>query len=169
MAIVCIILLLMQSDSKLMINTKQFEGLRLHVYTDSVGKATIGYGHNLDGGNSSNLERLGLDRIALRNGTIDLTQEEADDLFTLDMDDAIAAVKTLVPDYDSLPTDAQAVLNDLSFNMGIRTLSGFHNTLESINNRDWQAAARGLENSRWYSQVGNRGRIIVQTLRDLDG
>lgn len=151
------------------IDTKLFEGLRLHVYRDIVGKATIGYGHNLQGGNDANLIAAGLDKLSLLNGSEDLTEDQADDLFTLDMNDAIAAVKTLVPNYDDLPTDAQSVLNDLSFNMGKGTLSQFHHTLVAFNEQDWQGAADGLQNSKWFSQVGNRGRTIVQTLRDLNG
>ena len=150
-----------------LINTKQFEGLRLHVYTDSVGKKTIGYGHNLEGGSDKNILLLGLDPESLENGNADLTTSQADDLFDLDMADAHKAVEHLCPNMATFPKAAQDILNDLSFNMGIGTLSTFHRTLNDFNNEDWTAAAEDLENSLWYQQVGNRGKIIVSTLRSI--
>lgn len=151
------------------IDTKTFEGLRLHVYKDSVGKSTIGYGHNLQGGLDRNLAIIGLSKSALLSGARDLTLDEANQLFNLDMNDARAVAKDLVPNYDELPIEAQSVLDDLSFNMGSYTLSQFHNTLSAFKRQDFKAAASGLQRSKWFTQVGNRGRIIVRTLQDLAG
>jgi lysozyme len=151
------------------IDTRLFEGLRLHVYTDTTGHQTIGYGHNLSGGSDSNIEELNIDPDDLRSGDTGLTMAQADALFQLDMADAISAVKTLVPNYDSLDPDAKDVLNDLCFNMGKGTLSTFHQTLADMNDSNYSAAADDLQNSKWYSQVGHRGLTIVRTLRNISG
>ena len=149
------------------IDTRQFEGLRLHVYKDSVGKSTIGYGHNLQGGNNAHLEALGLDLEDLLSGDTDLTLNQAEALFQLDMADARVAVKRLVPNLDDMPQVVQDILCDLMFNMGVGTLSKFRNTLEAFNNEDWQRASNGLRQSKWYRQVGHRSRVICNTLDNI--
>lgn len=149
------------------VDTKQFEGLRLHVYKDSVGKKTIGYGHNLQGGNNQNIVKLGLSPSSLLEGTLSLTKKQADDLFDLDYSDSKDSVATLIPDIDSMPPLVQNVLVDLCFNMGLGTLSTFHRTLNAFNAKEWGIAANCLQQSLWYRQVGNRSRIICQALRNI--
>jgi GH24 family phage-related lysozyme (muramidase) len=151
-----------------MIDTKQFEGLRLHVYTDTTGHKTIGYGHNLQGGNDTNLCKLGLDPKALEMGDISLTPSQADALFALDMDGAHQSLLHIIPDADTYPSTVIAILNDLVFNMGINTFKTFKNTINAFKQKDWKLAADNLEKSLWYRQVKVRGRTIVAALREIE-
>lgn len=148
-------------------STKEYEGLRLGVYIDSTGHRTIGYGHNLDGGSDGNVRAVGAEPDKLRAGAYWLTLAQADVLFELDMKEAIKDIRKLVPNYDELPDEAQTILNDLIFNMGFKTLSTFKNTLKAFNQGDWQAAANGLERSKWYKQVKRRAIDICESLRAL--
>ncbi len=149
------------------IDTRKFEGLMLHVYTCTAGRKTIGYGHNLQGGSDKNLIRLDLPKPLLLNGTRDLTKAEAESLFQLDYLDALNDVRKLCPRLDSMPKLIQLILGDLSFNMGLPTLSEFKNTLRAFNEGNWNEAADGLNASKWYRQTGNRGRAIVKALRNI--
>ena len=44
-------------------------------------------------------------------------------------------------------------------------LRGFPNTLACFQKGDWAGAAVGLESSRWYNQVGTRGKKLCTILR----
>ena len=95
--------------------TKYYEGLRLHVYTDTTGHSTIGYGHNLDASNR-HLFVLGFSGADVHNlidGILDLTQTQADNLFVLDRDDAVVGVKSLGLPYLKFPEIVQEILVDL--------------------------------------------------------
>lgn len=148
------------------IDTRIFEGLRLHVYNDTTGHATIGYGHNLSGGLDKNLNQLGIDKPLLLDGSLDLTKDQAEALFELDMADAHADAVTLIPDLDSMPPLVISVMNDLSFNMGIGTLSTFKYMLQAVNAQAFDKAAFALQNSRWFTQVGGRGQADVNALNE---
>lgn len=147
--------------------TKRAEGCRLHVYRDTRGIRTIGIGHSLDTGDNSHIVQLGLSPTDLKLGNISLTQEQADDLFELDMEGMMPALRRLVPQLDLMPKVVQLILSDLIFNMGPHTLATFRNTLKSFNEGKYSEAARGLRNSLWYTQVGDRSKAIVQALRAL--
>lgn len=149
-----------------MIDTRVFEGLRLRVYKDTVGKRTIGYGHNLDGGSDLNVIKTGLDPDELRSGT-SITIDQAKEIYDLDMGDVRRWIIRLVPNFTDHPVLVQEILLDLGFNMGQRTLSQFRNTLGAFIRKDYEAAADGLEASRWYEQVKSRGVKIVGALRGV--
>ncbi len=156
----------------MVIDTRKFEGLRLEPYKDTVGKLTIGYGHNLTTFKSvRNCARIGLDRKAIIENGKAITKDEAEALFKLDYEDARADVKDLVPNIDFMPNIVQDILVDLSFNMGKTTLSQFHNTLGAFKRMDWLAAAKGLRASKWFKQVKSRAITIVTTLEsdELNG
>lgn len=149
------------------IDTRVFEGLRLKVYKDTVGKNTIGYGHNLDSSQSRRvIAQAGLDQDDLLAGQV-ITMADAERIYQIDRLTAKLDVIKLVPNLSQMPEIVQDILIDLSFNMGYNVLSTFKNTLSCFNRMDWEGAARGLSNSKWYYQVGNRSRIIVAALRNL--
>lgn len=68
-------------------------------------------------------------------------------------------------DFDTLPSNVQQVLEDMAFNMGEKNLSGFHNTFKHIKDQNWDAAADGMLNSKWSSQVGDRAQLLAQSVR----
>lgn len=120
------------------------EGWRSRAYRDSVGKLTIAYGHNLDA--------KGLSRRA------------GDVILTDDVEDAIRDLEIL-PWWKGLSPARQSVLADMSFNLGIRGLLTFRNTLESMRKGDYEAAANGMLASKWARQVGNRAVNLARIMR----
>lgn len=160
-----IISLLLILGLSMQINTREFEGLRLHVYKDSKGIKTVGYGHNLEAGPGSWEKELGVSHNDLIKGKIDLTLDQAEKLYQHDMSIANKNVRKLVPNYDEMPADVKDILNDLSFNMGLGTLSKFKNTLKAFKAKNWKLAAEGLEHSLWYSQTKSRAKTIVGVLK----
>jgi GH24 family phage-related lysozyme (muramidase) len=146
---------------------EQWEDRRSEVYPDSAGHPTIGVGFNLDRNDAKEqIEALGLDYDAVRNGTQSLTDAQIDQLFNHDLDTAIAGAREDVSNFDDLPDDKQQVVIDMVFNLGASGFAEFSNTIDAIENNDWSRAADEMENSAWFGQVGDRAEADVNLMRD---
>lgn len=120
------------------------EGIRFSPYVDTVGKLTIGVGHNLtDKG---------------------LTKSQIMSILMDDMTDAVNFLNFEFDWFKSLDEPRQRALADLSFNMG-RKLLQFHNMLDALAHSDWTRAADELLNSTYAKQVGRRARDIAYMIR----
>lgn len=120
------------------------EGRRLKPYTDSVGKLTIGIGHNLSD-----------------NGISDAI---CDAIFK---EDALAVINELnqaLPWWQGMDEVRQRVLADLAFNMGIETLLTFGQFLGFMKSGSYSAAAQDLTHTKWASQVGARAPRLCSML-----
>lgn len=124
------------------------EGLRLSAYRDSLGYLTIGIGRMIDG-------RLG--------GGI--TAAEARYLLQNDIDKVCRELDTKLPWWRQQDDVRMRALADLCFNLGIKKLLLFKNTLRAWEARRYEEAAKGLRASKWYGQVKIRGPRIVHMVR----
>lgn len=134
---------------KLKAQLKHSEGLRLQAYLDTKGILTIGYGHNLMAKPIPNIAKVG-DSIS---------QYQAELIFEEDVKEAIANVdktKELAWVKDMPDPARQAVIYDMAFNMGTKTLLTFKNTLAMVKAQRYQDAAQNMLKSKWAGQVGNR-------------
>lgn len=146
------------------IDTHWFEGFRSHVYRDSVGVKTVGIGTNLERPDSDlrpKFESLGLDLDAVRRGEQGVTEEQARALADEDLVQARSDARDLISNFDEHPEVLQDVFTDLTYNLGKGGFRRFRNTRAAFERKDYEAAARGLRNSKWFNQVGRRSRIIV--------
>ncbi len=122
------------------------EGLRLKPYRCTAGKLTIGIGRNLD------------DR--------GISQKEAYAMLERDILDFEHQLLDEIPDvYSGLDEVRQSVLLNMCFNLGIKGLLGFKNTLASIGAGDWERAANGMLASKWAKQVGLRAIELSELMR----
>jgi lysozyme len=124
------------------------EGEVLHAYQDSRGFWTLGIGRLIDksmGGGITHDEALFL----LEN---DIAKVEAD----LDRE---------LPWWRALDEVRQRVLANMAFNLGIRKLLGFKNTLAAVQRGDYEAAAKGMLKSLWAKQVGQRAERLAAMMR----
>ena len=112
------------------------EGERLKPYRCTAGKMTIGVGRNLD------------DR--------GITAAESAYLLGNDIDDSYAALLRALPWVAHLCEVRQRVLLDMAFNLGIKGLLTFKNTLATIQAGDYRKAGPMMLDSRWAGQVGKR-------------
>jgi lysozyme len=122
------------------------EGYRQKPYRDTVGKLTIGVGRNLDD-------------IGVNDAEISLMLDN-------DIARAEAAAYRLVPTFEDLSDVRKAVIVNMAFNLGERTLGGFHDTLQAIAEQRWEDAADHMLESHWASQVGARAQRLAQAMRD---
>ena len=127
---------------------KQSEGLSLTLYKCPAGKLTIGYGHNI--------ESLGI------------TQEVADFILEGDIQAAKKDALSIFPNLQTFPHDKQLAIIDMVFNMGKPTFLKFKKMIAAIKTRDWQEAGKQAQDSKWYRQVGNRGKKVVALLTGID-
>ncbi len=133
---------------------KEYEGLRLSPYKDSLGYLTIGYGH------------LCLPEDNIKVGE-EITLQEAEEFYQKDVGIAMAGVKELMPSWASLEPIAYNILINLCYNMGEHDLSKFHRTLRAFAEHRYSDAGDDLEDSIWYGQVGQRAIDIVEALHEL--
>jgi lysozyme len=133
-----------QPPTNILDQLKRDEGLRLYPYADTTGNLTVGYGHNLTA-----------------NG---ISQDAADLLLEDDLAIADKALKTALPWTANLDLARYGALLNMTFNMGIRGLLGFHNALRAMQSGDWKTAGAELLSSEWAAQVGDRAKRLALQL-----
>ncbi|MFC5411508.1 glycoside hydrolase family protein, partial [Larkinella bovis] len=142
------------------------EGTREHVYQDTNGHPTIGIGFNLDAaGAKEQIENLGLNYSDVKAGNQDLTQDQINHLFNQALDQSITDARQIFPAFDSYPSAQQTVIVDMIYNLGEAKFLEFENTINAIRQEDWEGAAREMQDSRWFDQVGDRGEHNVDLMR----
>lgn len=140
--------------------TKFFEGDFVgHIYRDSVGKRTTGYGFNID--DSTVRQALPQDVIS---GNRNITRNEANRLFDTLYSNAARDAKNYLGEdsFNRLNNRQKDIMTDMAYNMGFNRLSGFNNLKNSIQRGDYGKAANDMKDSRWYRQVGRRSRHHVK-------
>ena len=142
---------------KLREELKVDEGVKYEIYLDHLGLPTCGIGH---------LIREGDEEHGKPVGTV-VEQDRVQNLFALDMAVTIDECKVLYPDFDDLPEECQHIVANMMFNMGRPRLSKFKGMKAGVDARDWNKAADEMVDSRWYTQVPNRARRLVDRMRAL--
>lgn len=84
----------------------------------------------------------------------------------LEADQELNAVLTW---YKDAPYVVKVVLVNMKFNLGLKGLLGFNNTLRYMKEKNYKQAAANMRKSKWYRQVTNRAeelarRIETQTI-----
>lgn len=120
------------------------EGLRLKLYKDSLGIASIGVGRNLDHNGIRESEA----RLMLRN----------------DVNAAINDCRSLSC-FSRLNEPRQAVLVNLMFNIGLARLRGFKKMLAALDDMDYATASAEMLDSLWAKQVGPRALRLSEQMK----
>lgn len=118
------------------------EALKLKPYIDSVGKVTIGVGHNLtDNGISYRIAMLILDE---------------------DVEEVVNALSYRgVPWFTGLDPVRQQVCCDMAFNLGPDKFFGFTKMVKAIVAGDFLTAAKEMRASHWAQQVHGRAEHLA--------
>lgn len=124
------------------------EGEVLSEYKDHLGYSTIGVGRLID-------KRKG--------GGI--TEEESAYLLGNDVDKVTTQLNKRLPWWTKLDEARQGVLVNMAFQMGIDGLLGFKNTLKMIESGQYEAAARGMLQSKWAQQTPSRAKRMAEQMR----
>lgn len=112
------------------------EGIRSKPYLDTEGKLTIGVGRNLY--------------------DVGLSNDECLYLLEHDIQTARLGLMHQYPWFNNLDEVRQAVMINMTFNMGIGGFSKFILTIEHIRKGEYTKAAEEMLRSAWANQVGGR-------------
>ena len=124
---------------------KQCEGYSNEVYTDSVGKQTIGYGRNLSD-----------------NG---ISQDEAELMLDNDIKDCIQDLSQYIWYLDQ-PEQVQIALINMCFNLGLPRLLKFRKMIYYLCEKDYLHASIEALDSKWAKQVHGRAKDIAVMIRE---
>lgn len=119
------------------------EGLRLKPYHDTVGKLTIGVGHNLT--------------------DLGITHAQALALLEDDLTATINGLLEALPWTRLLPATQFRVLVDVAFNTGLDGLLRFHQMLAAVQKGDYETAAREVVNSHLAPRRAQRLAALMRT------
>lgn len=130
--------------AKLKAELEADEGRKLRPYRCTAGKLSIGVGRNLDA-----------------NG---LRESEVNLMLANDIEQAAYDLDMIDKGWREHPDEVQRAMINLVFNLGRSGWEKFKNTRAALARKDYAAAARGLENSKWAKQVqaSRKDRIIAQ-------
>lgn len=128
------------------------EGRRVDAYIDSRGIPTIGVGFNLRRPDAR--EKISYDAVCRRE--VSLTDAQIDALLDADIAAAKVGARGCVLGFGTLPPQAQMVIIDMVFNLGVGGFSAFRKMIAAVERGDWSAAAAEMRDSVWYHQVGRR-------------
>lgn len=133
--------------------TKQFEGgfkpnmYQIKMNDGTTDVPTIGYGFNM----AAN---------GLTNPT--MTLAEADALFpTIYQKAATTAATFAGPQWARLNPVQQNILTDMAYNLGEGGLAKFIELQKNLQSGFLVGVPAEMENSKWYKQVGNRSKSLV--------
>ena len=130
------------------------EGSRDRRYQDTVGKWTIGYGHNIDDD----------PHYPYTIADEPLTEEQKVSLLRRDMAAAVAALDEYANWWRAMEEPRQRVLANMCFQLGWGSLRQFTNTLNAMHFSDYAAAAAGMRASKWYTQTPNRAERLARIM-----
>jgi len=131
-----------QSD-KSEVNKSSLENARRNLYSRGAN-ITVGYGHLTKG--SEFVEKF--------DDYIELDKDGADEIFEKDYVEHENIAKRF-EGFDKAPPSVQRVLIDMSYNLGSKPLK-WKTFTGQIKRGDYAAAAKNLESTKYYKQVGKR-------------
>lgn len=136
------------TDELLIQELRRDEGVRYTPYKDTVGIWTVGVGHNMEA------------KPLPAGWTFPLTDAQVDQLLAEDLEEVFTGLDKNIPWWRDLSYGRQRVLANMAFNLGIKGLMGFKNTLAHIKAANYQSAADNMLLSKWASQVGARAKRL---------
>lgn len=130
---------------------KKHEGFLSKVYLDSLGKATIGYGHLLTEEDDF-VEGVIYDKDILES------------LFEKDFNNAVKGAEELLKGYE-IALIAKEVIIEMVFQLGKTGVSKFKNMFAALKEHEYSRAAAEMLNSVWYRQTPSRCEELANIMK----
>ncbi len=127
------------------------EGKVLKVYPDHLGKLTCGIGHLIVKG----------DPEYGKPKDTPITEERCNELFLKDVKRTTDGLFAAIPWLHDQPQDVQRALVNMAFQLGVRGLLGFRNTLMYIRRCEYGVARTNALQSLWARQTPARARRVL--------
>lgn len=137
------------------VSIKVHEGYRDTIYLDSLGKATIGYGH------------LITPQDSFEEG-VQYDKELLEALFEKDFNNAKEQMESFCATYKlDIPDEVKGVLLEMIFQLGIGTLHKFKKFIAALQENNWINAADEMIDSRWHQQTPERCKALANRIRSI--
>ena len=134
------------------------EGCKYEIYLDHLGYHTFGIGHLITEDDPEYDWEVGTSIDTYR----------VHEAFEDDVQSVLTDCEKLYVHFEHLPEEAQRVIANMMFNMGLTRLSKFKGMKRGVDARDWNAAADEMVDSRWYHQVTNRAKRLVERMSSIE-
>ena len=135
---------------------KEHEGFRDTVYSDSLGFATVGYGH------------LVLPTDHFVEG-IEYSKDELEAVFDNDFEIALLSAEELLEEIDlpelDLKLTIKSIICEMCFQLGKPRVMKFKKMWEGIEEADYNKAADEMIDSNWHSQTTSRCESLAELMR----
>lgn len=141
---------------------KEAEGFSGIEYICPAGYRTIGYGRNLETNPLSDSEKLKCFRT--QEGKLSITEATASEWLTSEIIEI--AKKCEGKDwFEYLGFERKGVVIDLIYNLGLSKWNTFKKTQDALKEKNFGTASLELEDSKWFRQVGLRGKRNVEIMK----
>ena len=141
----------MKDYNDLMERIKKHEGFVPKIYKDSLGYATIGYGH------------LVLPEEQWEEGK-EYSKEQLEHVFKTDFNNAVGQATGLMDGMD-LDDKAKEVIIEMVFQLGVGGVGKFKKMWEALRKKDYGEASFQMMDSRWAKQTPNRAESLSKVMR----
>jgi len=126
---------------------KVHEGFREKVYDDHLGNPTIGYG------------------FLIRD--LRLPRHICEQILYMKVSDLIRELESHLKYFHRLPEDAQVVLIDMAYQMGVNGLLSFKDFRHYLEYGKYDLAAEAILNSLYAKQTPNRAKMNATVIKRL--
>ena len=133
------------------------EGVKYEIYLDHLGYPTVGCGHLIQPDDEEYGKEVGTP----------ITEARCSTLFASDIDGVLAVCGRLYATFSDLPEEAQKIIANMMFNMGLTRLSKFKKMKAAIEKGDFKEAANQMHDSKWRTQVPNRAERLINRMRNI--
>lgn len=127
---------------------KKHEGYEPMVYQCSEGFDTIGIGFKVD--------------------NLFLSEEVCDIILEEKIDKILERLDRLTPWVEDLPSDAQMVLINMCYQMGVGGVMKFKKALAAMKVRNWEEAAKEMLDSKWARQTPGRANELSEIIKNIN-
>ena len=125
---------------------KHHEGFVEHVYDDSLGIPTIGYG------------------FAIKDLVLD--EDIAEEILIRKLEKLKRNANSRFQWLEDMPIEVQEVVLNMCYQLGITGVSKFRKAISALQEGEWQEAADEMLDSLWARQTPNRAEELSNIVRN---
>ena len=125
---------------------KKHEGFVEHVYDDSLGIPTIGYG------------------FAIKDLVLD--EDIAEDILIRKLERLKRNANSRFRWLEDMPVVVQEVILNMCYQLGVTGVSKFRRAISALQEGDWDEAANEMLDSLWARQTPNRAKELSNIVRN---
>ena len=133
------------------------EGCKYVIYLDHLNLPTHGIGHLILESDPEYGQPVGTA----------VSEDRVIECFEKDLESVQKDCHRLYDDFDDLPETVQEIIANMLFNMGLGRMKAFKGMKRNVDARQWDKAADEMVDSRWYNQVGERSKRLVERMRSV--